>query len=88
MRPDGARHAAPDRDRLDTVLTTRWAALHLVGIGTLGPAIHQQQIVNDDRPGHAAAAPDNGSAACCVTLTDPPTVADDSGPREPCPAGW
>ncbi|MCX4750013.1 hypothetical protein OG455_31610 [Kitasatospora sp. NBC_01287] len=58
-----ARHAAPDRDRLGTVLTTGWAALNLAGPAVLGVAVHQSQAADADHLGYAATVPDGEPAA-------------------------
>ncbi|WP_030247572.1 hypothetical protein [Streptomyces sp. NRRL S-350] len=52
--PAAPRHAAPpDRDRLGTLLTASWAALHVPVLVLLGLAVQHQ---HDARPEVAAAA--------------------------------
>jgi hypothetical protein len=57
-----SRHAAPDRDRLPTFLTTIWAALHLAALTALGLAFQHQASTPADGGQRALAQPDTPPA--------------------------
>ncbi len=41
--PPGPRHAAPDRDRVGSLLTASWAALHVAAVSLLGLGVYQAE---------------------------------------------
>ncbi len=56
MPPPGARHAAPNHDRVTRLLGTSWAVLNVAAACVLGAAVHQAEAGQLAAP--AAAAPD------------------------------